>query len=75
MNEIIEQIKQRASISDGAAKTALQTVVNFLKEKLPAPVASQIENVLGMHGASAGQSGGNVLGNIARGMTGNQSIH
>lgn len=38
------------------ARTAVRTVLGFLKDKLPAPIAGQIENVIG-GGESAGGVG------------------
>jgi uncharacterized protein (DUF2267 family) len=39
-------VTQKAGISEGQAKQAVEAVLAFLKDKLPAPVASQIEGVL-----------------------------
>ena len=38
------------------AKTAVDTVVGFLKERLPAPIAGQIDNVLASPGLADGAS-------------------
>ena len=38
------------------AQTAVQTVLGFLKDKLPAPIAGQIEGLLGT-GATGGSAG------------------
>lgn len=46
------------------AKTAVQTVVGFLKEKFPAPIAEQIDSILG--GAEPAQS----VGDLAKGLGG-----
>jgi hypothetical protein len=45
-NQILQLIQERAGISEQQAKSALDTVVGFLKEKLPEPVAGQIDMVL-----------------------------
>jgi hypothetical protein len=44
--QILDLIQEKAGISEQQAKTALDTVVGFLKEKLPEPVAGQIDVVL-----------------------------
>lgn len=47
MDELIKLVTQKTGISADQAKMAVETVVNFLKGKLPKPVASQIDGVLG----------------------------
>jgi len=44
--QIVQLIQERTGISEQQAKSALDTVVGFLKEKLPPPIASQIDAVL-----------------------------
>ncbi len=46
MNELIEQLKSRVGLDDNEAQSAAQTVIDFLKQRLPAPVASQLDNAL-----------------------------
>ena len=53
MNELIQQLKSRVGLDDTKANSAAQTVIDFLKQRLPGPVASQLDGVL---------SGGNVEG-------------
>lgn len=61
MEELIQQIVSKTGISESNARSAIETVVNFLKTKLPAPLAGQVDAALG----SAGSALGNVdLGNI-----------
>jgi outer membrane lipoprotein SlyB len=55
MDELIKQVTERTGISDEQARTAVNTVVGFLKERLPAPIAGQVDNVIG---GSAGAVGG-----------------
>ena len=47
MDELIKQVTQKAGISEDQAKQAVETVMGFVKDKLPAPLASQVEAVLG----------------------------
>ena len=46
MEELIKQITARTGISEDQARTAVNTVTGFLKEKLPAPIAGQIDNLM-----------------------------
>jgi nucleoid DNA-binding protein len=47
MNELIKQITQKTGITEEQAKQAVAQVIEFLKQKLPAPIANQVEGVLG----------------------------
>jgi uncharacterized protein (DUF2267 family) len=59
MDELIKLVTSKAGISEAQAKDAIETVLGFLKDKLPAPVAGQVEAVLkGDLGAAAGALGG-----------------
>lgn len=46
MDELIKLITKKTGISEAQAKQAVDTVVGFLKQKLPAPLAGQIDAVL-----------------------------
>jgi uncharacterized protein (DUF2267 family) len=46
MDELIKQVSQKANISPDQAKSAVDTVLTFLKDKLPAPVADQVKAAL-----------------------------
>lgn len=46
MDELIQLVSQKSGISQDQAHKAIETVMGFLKDKLPAPVASQVEKVL-----------------------------
>jgi hypothetical protein len=54
MDELIERITEKTGISEDQARSAVTTVTGFLKEKLPAPIAGQIDNVLS--GAGGGMT-------------------
>ncbi|MCY1062051.1 MULTISPECIES: hypothetical protein [Nannocystis] len=67
MEELIQQIVSKTGISESNARSAIETVANFLKAKLPAPLAGQVDAALG----SAGGAIGNVdLGSISSGLGG-----
>jgi uncharacterized protein (DUF2267 family) len=60
MNELINQITQRTGISESQAQQAVQIVTNFLKQRLPGPAASQLDNFIsqgGQSGKGMGQAG------------------
>jgi len=54
MDELIKQVTAKTGISEEQARTAVTTVIGFLKNKLPAPIAGQLDGVLGGEGSSAG---------------------
>jgi len=45
MNELIEQLKSRVGLNDDQARSAAQTVVEFLKQRLPSSVSSHLDTV------------------------------
>ena len=57
MNELIKQVSERTGISEDKARTAVETVVGFLKERLPAPIAGQVDNVLNSSAGAIGSAG------------------
>jgi len=63
LNELIKLVSQKAGISEDQARQAVTQVVEFLKQKLPAPVAAQIDAVLagGLPDLSKGLGG--IFGN------------
>ena len=46
MDELVKLVSEKAGIQEAQAETAVETVVNFLKKKLPAPLAGQLDAVL-----------------------------
>lgn len=52
MDELIKLVSQKAKISEDQATLAVNTVLGFLKERLPAPVSSQLEGLLKSSGSS-----------------------
>lgn len=53
MDQLIQQVRERANIDDDQARTAIDTVVGFLKERLPDPIAGQIDGVISGSGAGS----------------------
>ena len=67
MDELIRQISERTGISEDKARTAAETVIGFLKDRLPAPIAGQVDNVLGNSAGVVGDiadRAGDVIGGL-----------
>ncbi len=58
MDELVRLVSQKAGISEEQAKQAVTQVLAFLKERLPAPVASQIDGVIAGKGPDLSALGG-----------------
>jgi len=61
MEELIKQVTAKAGISEDQARSAVSTVLGFLKDKLPAPIAGQIESAMSGEGGGIGGT----LGDLA----------
>ncbi len=61
MEELIKLVSQKTGISEDQAKTAVETVIGYLKQKLPAPIAGQIDTLL---------SGGSLTEDLTKGLGG-----
>lgn len=46
MDELVKLVAQKTGLSEDMAKVAVDTVIDFLKEKLPGPAASQLDALL-----------------------------
>jgi len=64
MDELIKQVSQKAGLSEEIAKKAVDAVIDYLKDKLPAPIAGQIDGLLGGGGMPKD------LGGVAKGLGG-----
>ncbi len=62
MDELVQLVAQKTGLSQDQARAATQVVIDFLKSRLPAPVASQIDGVL--------KGGGGGLGDMTKGLGG-----
>jgi uncharacterized protein (DUF2267 family) len=60
MQELINQVAQRTGLAPDKAKTAVETVLEFAKSRLPAPIATQLESAL--TGGGAGDLAGAAKG-------------
>jgi hypothetical protein len=66
MDELVKVVAERAGISEDKARTAVNTVMGFLQERLPASVAGQLQNLTGTGGGSGNVSdmAGDVIGGL-----------
>jgi hypothetical protein len=46
MDELVKMVAEKTGLSDEMAKVAVDTVIDFLKDKLPGPAASQLDALL-----------------------------
>ncbi len=46
MDELVKVVSQKTGLPEAQAKQAAQAVIDFLKTKLPAPIAGQLDAVL-----------------------------
>lgn len=60
--ELIKMVSQKTGLSEDKARSAAETVLNYVKEKLPQPVASQVDNVVNKGGGGMGDVAGKVGG-------------
>ena len=68
MNELIALAVQRTGMSQEDAEKAVATVLNYLKEKLPAPIASHIDSFLAGGMSSFGAEAGELLKGAVSGL-------
>ena len=54
MNELMEKLKSRAGLNDSQAQTAAQTVIEHLKQRLPGPVAGELDKLVSGQGGVQG---------------------
>ena len=50
MEELVKRVSEQAGISEEQARTAVNTVAEFLKEKVPAPFTGYIDSFMGTGG-------------------------
>jgi len=62
MDELVNLIVKKTGIPAATAKTIVSMVVDYLKKKLPAPIASQVDGLLS--GAGNVQNAENMLGGL-----------
>lgn len=64
MDELIKLVSQKTGLSEEMSKKAVETVIGFLKDRLPEPIAGRLDDVLKSEDAMAG------LGDLVEGLGG-----
>lgn len=75
MDELIKQVVERTGISEQQARGAVETVLGFLKNRLPEPIAGQLDGLVGGAGGAVGglaDKAGDVLGGLGGMFGGNK---
>jgi nucleoid DNA-binding protein len=58
MDELIKQVAQKSGITEAQAQTAVNTVLDFIKTKLPPNLAGQVDNLAAGKSLDLGSLGG-----------------
>ncbi len=66
MDEIVNLVADRAHISQDQARTAVQTVMDFMKQKLPPQMASQVDALMSGSTPNMGDAAKGVGGMLGR---------
>lgn len=67
IDALVSRVSEKTGLSEEQSKQAAEAVIGFLKERMPEPIAGQIDNYL------SGEGGGGITGsisNLAGGMFG-----
>lgn len=57
LDELVKRISEKTGLPEEQARSAAEAAIGFVKEKLPAPIAGQIDSYLGGVGTSSGDGG------------------
>lgn len=52
MDELVKMVSQETGLPEAQARKAAEAVIKFLKEKLPAPIAGQVDTFLENEGTA-----------------------
>lgn len=58
MNEIVHLVSQKTGLPEDKARQAAEVVLGYLKDKLPGPLAGQLNQFIGGAGNSESSSSG-----------------
>jgi len=64
MDELVKLVSQKTGLSEELSRRAVEVVIGYLKTRLPAPLAGQIDALLGGAGAAGD------LGSLVQGLGG-----
>lgn len=63
MDELVALVVQKTGLPEETAKKAVEIVIEYLKDKLPGPIAAQVDNALESKGLGEAAKGlGAMLG-------------
>ncbi len=65
MDELVNHVAQKTGIPPDTAKKAVEHVLGYLKDKLPAGLGSHLDSLVG-GGGSGGAEGSGGLGDVAK---------
>jgi uncharacterized protein (DUF2267 family) len=57
MDELVTMVAQKTGLTPDKAQIAVTTVLDFLKKKLPAPIAAQVDAAMGSNSVAAAVGG------------------
>ena len=57
MDELVKMVSEKTGLSEEMSKVAVDTVIDYLKDKLPEPLAGQVDSVLEGSDVSGGMLG------------------
>jgi hypothetical protein len=60
MDELVKLVSQKTGMSEEMSKVAVNTVLDYLKKNLPAPIAAQVDSAVS----------GSQLGDLTKGLGG-----
>lgn len=64
MANIVQLVQEKTGISEEQARMAVNTVTEYLKDKLPAPIAAQVDGLLGADASSTVDQASSMLGGL-----------
>lgn len=65
MDELVTTLCQKTGLPEDKAREAADTVVNFIKSKLPESIRGQVDGLLAGEGSSISERVGGMFGNKA----------
>jgi len=68
MDELVQVVSQKTGLSEEKSRQAVEIVLEYLKGKLPAPIAGQLDNIMsGSEGLDLGDMTSKGLGGLLGG--------
>ena len=59
MDELVKLVSKKTGLSEDKAQKAVEVVVGYIKDKMPAPIAGQIDGLL-----AGGEDAGGIAGAV-----------